>query len=38
MQGTVAGVAEDGAILMHVDGQTQAFSGGELSLSLDHDS
>lgn len=38
IQGTVAGVAEDGAILMHVDGQTQAFSGGELSLSLDHDS
>ncbi|MCD4866135.1 bifunctional biotin--[acetyl-CoA-carboxylase] ligase/biotin operon repressor BirA [Pseudomonas sp. PLB05] len=38
IQGTVAGVAEDGAILMRVDGQTQAFSGGELSLSLDHDS
>ncbi|MDR6177149.1 BirA family biotin operon repressor/biotin-[acetyl-CoA-carboxylase] ligase [Pseudomonas sp. SORGH_AS 211] len=38
IQGTVAGVAEDGAILMHVDGRTQAFSGGELSLSLDHDS
>lgn len=36
--GTVLGVTRDGALRLEVDGEEQVFSGGELSLRLQHDS
>src|SRR5690606_32274813 len=38
IKGLVLGVDEQGALRLMVDGQESRFSGGELSLRLDHDS